>query len=539
MDNGTPKRAAIYCRVSTPGQEAEGTSLQTQDEACRKYAAEHGYTVDEQQAYREVHTGTELWERPELTRLREAVRRKTVDIVVAFAIDRLARDPVHLGVIISEAEYAKVDVLFVTEPLDNSPEGQLIRYVRGYAAKVEHEKIRERGMRGKLAKARSGKMLGVGPTVKYVYQWRYEAAGAAGGKPRRVGLDMNPETAPIVRRAFQEVTGGKPLNQIVRDLMADGIRAPGGGDLWRRHAITAMVRDPIYTGKAVAFRYQKIPLPDKTRQRSPKGGKTVVMRPEEEQILLPVGTVPALVDEVTQQVALKRLAYNQQTASRHCAHPENFLLRAGFIFCGYCGGAMIVETRENCGSRYRCHGSALVPTCQERPTILSKRIDDIVWQKVKRRLGEPDSIPAELAKMATGEAVTGDLIAVERALAKNEQRRRNLATNLALLDAGSAGPVREQLAAATEERKRLEVEREGILGREAALKAMQSQLADLTRWCREVAAALESLNYEERRTALAALGVRVTVWRPEHEPAYEITATIPLGHSTVNVTSAG
>jgi hypothetical protein len=32
-----------------------------------------------------------------------------------------------------------VAVEFVTEPLDNSPEGQLIRFVRGYAAKVEHE----------------------------------------------------------------------------------------------------------------------------------------------------------------------------------------------------------------------------------------------------------------------------------------------------------------------------------------------------------------------------------------------------------------
>jgi site-specific DNA recombinase len=30
-------KAAIYCRVSTEGQEQEGTSLQTQFEACQKY----------------------------------------------------------------------------------------------------------------------------------------------------------------------------------------------------------------------------------------------------------------------------------------------------------------------------------------------------------------------------------------------------------------------------------------------------------------------------------------------------------------------
>src|SRR3954452_11094845 len=150
-------RAAIYVRVSSVGQEQDGTSLGTQEERCRAYAAEHGYTIDDADVYREVFTGTELWERPQLTRPREAVRRREVGAVVAYAIDRLARDPVHLGVVISEAEHAGVPVEFVTEPLDASPEGQLIRFVRRYAAKVEHEKIKERTWRGKMAKVQDGK----------------------------------------------------------------------------------------------------------------------------------------------------------------------------------------------------------------------------------------------------------------------------------------------------------------------------------------------------------------------------------------------
>src|SRR6266536_3415966 len=135
----TTPRAAIYVRVSSTGQEQDGTSLDTQLERCRAYAADHGYTVGEPHVYREVHTGTELWERPKLTALRDAVRRREVSTVIAYAIDRLSRDPVHLGVIISEAEHAGAGVEFVTEPMDGSPEGQLIRFVRGYAAKVEHE----------------------------------------------------------------------------------------------------------------------------------------------------------------------------------------------------------------------------------------------------------------------------------------------------------------------------------------------------------------------------------------------------------------
>src|SRR5436190_5766943 len=152
-------RAAIYVRVSTVGQEQDGTSLETQESACRRHADSCGYAVDDADVYREVHTGTELWERRELHRLRDAVRRREVDVLVVYAIDRLSRDPVHLGVVLSEADHAGVDVQFVSEPLDNSPEGQLIRLVRGYAAKVEHEKIKERSMRGKRAKAQAGKFL--------------------------------------------------------------------------------------------------------------------------------------------------------------------------------------------------------------------------------------------------------------------------------------------------------------------------------------------------------------------------------------------
>src|SRR5689334_15488480 len=106
--HGNMKTAAIYVRVSTAAQEEDGTSLDTQEEQCRRYASAQGYEVDEAHVYREVFTGAELWDRPQLTRLRAAVRQQAVGVVIAYAIDRLSRDPVHLGVVISEAEHVRV-----------------------------------------------------------------------------------------------------------------------------------------------------------------------------------------------------------------------------------------------------------------------------------------------------------------------------------------------------------------------------------------------------------------------------------------------
>src|SRR5438552_266335 len=109
-------RVAIYTRAATRSQEPGDDALARQERACRAYAAEHGYLVDEADVYREVFTGVELWERPQLTRLRDSVRRGEVGAVIVYTIDRLARDPVHLGVVLSEAEHAGVTVAFVAEP---------------------------------------------------------------------------------------------------------------------------------------------------------------------------------------------------------------------------------------------------------------------------------------------------------------------------------------------------------------------------------------------------------------------------------------
>src|SRR5829696_7085769 len=114
--NRRASNAVIYCRVSTAAQE-EGTSLDTQEARCRAYAEEHGLVVSG--VYREVYTGAELFDRPQLSALRELVRRREVEVVIAFALDRLTRNQAHLGVIVSEADYAGVTLEFVTERLED------------------------------------------------------------------------------------------------------------------------------------------------------------------------------------------------------------------------------------------------------------------------------------------------------------------------------------------------------------------------------------------------------------------------------------
>lgn len=91
-------KAAIYCRVSTEDQEREGTSLETQAEACLVKARELGCEVPEEYVFSETWTGADM-DRPGLSKLREMVRQQLFDCVICFATDRLARNPIHIAII--------------------------------------------------------------------------------------------------------------------------------------------------------------------------------------------------------------------------------------------------------------------------------------------------------------------------------------------------------------------------------------------------------------------------------------------------------
>ncbi len=161
-------KVVVYVRVSTENQEAEGTSLETQERACLAKARELAEPEDEVVVLREVFSGLSL-ERPELASLRDWVRAGQVKGVVVHSADRLARDGLHLLLLVEEIEKAGATLAFVTEPHQSTPEGQLLTYVRGWASKLEALKIKERTTRGKKQRARNGRLPGAGNLYGYLY----------------------------------------------------------------------------------------------------------------------------------------------------------------------------------------------------------------------------------------------------------------------------------------------------------------------------------------------------------------------------------
>jgi len=156
-------------------------------------------------------------------------------------------------------------------------------------------------------------------------------------------------------------------------------------------------------------------------------------------------------------------------------------------------------------------------------------LDDAVLARVNMLLTRPDVIAHELEQLRQNDPTESECAAVDHAMADVQRKSANLTRSLSMFDdADAAAPVVAQLQALRAQERAFAAEREEILGRCAAWIAGQRRLADLQAWCSKIGARLDTLTYDQRRTALDALGIQARVWKTDHDPRYAITASIPL-----------
>jgi len=146
-------RVGLYSRVSTNDQQ----TLPMQNHALREYAARRGWTITLQ--VREVGSGAAKREARE--KLLEAARRRQIDVVLVWRLDRWGRSVTDLLATLQELEHLGVSFVSLTEALDlTTPAGRAMAGLLAIFADFEREILRERTRVG-LAHAReNGKRLG-------------------------------------------------------------------------------------------------------------------------------------------------------------------------------------------------------------------------------------------------------------------------------------------------------------------------------------------------------------------------------------------
>ena len=151
-------RAGLYARVSTHDQQ----TLPLQMRAMRDYAAKRSWTI----AIQIQEVGSGAAERALREKLMTAARRREIDVVLVWRLDRWGRSLVDLVTALKELSALGVAFVSLTEALDlTTPTGRAMAGLLSVFAEFEHEILRER-IRAGIAEARlQGKHLGRPVTV--------------------------------------------------------------------------------------------------------------------------------------------------------------------------------------------------------------------------------------------------------------------------------------------------------------------------------------------------------------------------------------
>ena len=149
-------RVAIYARVSTTDK-GQDVGMQLRD--LEAYTKARDWTIRDRFVDEGI-SGSQT-KRPALDRLLSACRRRQVDVVLVWRLDRLGRSLKHLIMTLDELQSLGVAFVSLHEQLDcTTAAGQLLLHLLGAFAEFERAIIRERVKAG-LANARNkGKRLG-------------------------------------------------------------------------------------------------------------------------------------------------------------------------------------------------------------------------------------------------------------------------------------------------------------------------------------------------------------------------------------------
>src|SRR5271168_4403093 len=146
-------RAGLYARVSTQDQQ----TLPMQNRAMREYATRRGWTIAMQ--VKEVGSGAAQRQRRE--ELLEAARRRDIDVVLVWRLDRWGRSVTDLLATLQELEHLDVGFVSLTEALDlTTPAGRAMAGLLAVFAEFEREILRERTRAGLAHSRQNGQRLG-------------------------------------------------------------------------------------------------------------------------------------------------------------------------------------------------------------------------------------------------------------------------------------------------------------------------------------------------------------------------------------------
>ena len=374
---GRPKkvRVAAYCRVSTD-LEMQQSSLKTQMEAYEKIINEHpGWALAG--IYKDKGmSGTSAARRVEFQRMISDAKAGKIDYIIAKSTSRFARNTVDTLTYTRYLKEIGVGVYFEEQKIDtNNLTSEMLLTIHAAFAQEESHSLSEnlkKGLRSRFA-------MGI-PKWTPTYGLKRISDDE---------WDLDPETAPIVKRVFDMYLEGKSLPQIAKILEEEKIPGPGLKKTWYAHSISTILHNEKYIGDVAMQKcytidhitHKKVSNKDATIPRYYKSGHH-----------------PAIIDKETFEMVQLIL----EMKDRHKGSTQYPFY--GFLVCPFCGEKMVAVSLPSRlhEQAWTCGGADSEKTYRNERTdcpeffVKDKYIHAVIWEAL-------DSISDDELKAADAE----------------------------------------------------------------------------------------------------------------------------------------
>lgn len=300
--------AVIYARYSSSGQREE--SIEGQLRECHEFARRNGLTVVGEYIDKALTGRSD--KRPDFQRMLRDCERGVFKAVICWKTDRFARNRYDSAMYKYKLKKYGVRIFYAKETIPEGPEGIILESVMEGYAEYYSENLSQNVKRGFYDSALELKTLG--QTV----------IGLRKGPDGRFEID--PATAPVVRRIFEEYAAGESAKDIYTRLNNEGYRTSRGG-LFNKNSLRRILQNEKYVG---VYEFRDIRVED---------------------------AIPAIVSrELFDKCQLMVEKHHRAPAAQR----ETAFLLTSKLFCGHCGEPMTGDGGTSRTGRvyyyYTCNG---------------------------------------------------------------------------------------------------------------------------------------------------------------------------------------
>ena len=380
------KHAALVIRVSDSRQE---TSPENQRNQLRSYidlffnseTDENDEKIAKVEVYKEYElfgvSGKDSFDSNEFKELKDDIRRKNIDIVLATGLDRLGRNVVKFLEFFELLRRNDVDLIVTQYQIDTTgPIGVLVITILMALAEMQREQysLKQKGTQHERFK----KGRRTGGTIPLGFDRH----------PTEIGLYIeNKKESPIVRFLFTKYLEDKNLSAVARAANRQGYRSKvhegkkgiRGGKTFNGTTVRNILENWIYIGVLEEHKRNKGKPDSEVPEDQRYSRRTDMSNPDEWPHLVEDEVFHAVQDLLTQEGSGKPSV--QRTYS---------YVLSGIVHCALCDGMMVVEK----GGKHRyyacqnkeCSGKKLIPKKfyrRKRNTINAPILDDAVKRLIK------------------------------------------------------------------------------------------------------------------------------------------------------------